>query len=54
MRFARSKGLGGFSMWSATRDKPYPGGARNSASATRGSIPRNEPAFAKAFAAARS
>ncbi|ARZ71847.1 sugar hydrolase [Streptomyces albireticuli] len=54
VRFARAKGLGGLSMWSATRDKPCPGGARNSASATCSSIPQDELAFTKAFAAYRN
>lgn len=53
-RFARSKGLGWLSMWSATRDKPCPDGARNAASATCSSIPQDELAFTKAFAAFQS
>ncbi|MBT2382956.1 cellulose binding domain-containing protein [Streptomyces sp. ISL-11] len=51
--FARSKGLGWLSMWSATRDKQCPGGAQNSASATCSSILQDELAFTKAFAALR-
>ncbi|MCD9195096.1 hypothetical protein [Streptomyces albireticuli] len=54
VRFGRSKGPGRLSMWSATRDKPRPGGARNPASATFSSIPPNEPAFTRAFGAYRS
>ncbi|KJY43409.1 sugar hydrolase [Streptomyces sp. NRRL B-1568] len=49
--FARSKGLGWLSMWSAARDKPCPGGPQNSASATCSSIPQDAFAFSKAFAA---
>lgn len=52
--FARSKGIGWLSMWSATRDKQCPGGAQNSASATCSSIPQDEFAFTKAFAAGQS
>ncbi|MCA6092176.1 cellulose binding domain-containing protein [Streptomyces sp. SCA3-4] len=48
--FARSKGLGWLSMWSAARDKPCPGGPQNSASATCSSIQQDELAFTKAFA----
>ncbi|MFI9201125.1 cellulose binding domain-containing protein [Streptomyces sp. NPDC053048] len=51
VRFARSKGIGRLSMWSATRDKQCPGGAQNSASATCSSIRQDELAFTKAFAA---
>ncbi|MEU7136043.1 cellulose binding domain-containing protein [Streptomyces sp. NPDC046261] len=50
--FARSKGIGWLSMWSAARDKQCPGGAQNSASATCSSILQDEFAFTKAFAAA--
>ncbi|MFI9237231.1 cellulose binding domain-containing protein [Streptomyces sp. NPDC053079] len=52
--FARSKGIGWLSMWSATRDKPCPGGAQNSASATCSSIAQDEFAFTKAFAAGQT
>ncbi|MFI1972449.1 sugar hydrolase [Streptomyces cinnamoneus] len=48
--FARSKGIGWLSMWSAARDKPCPGGPQNSASATCSSIQQDESAFSKAFA----
>ncbi|MEV4927907.1 glycoside hydrolase family 18 protein [Streptomyces roseoverticillatus] len=51
VKFARSKGLGWLSMWSATRDKQCPGGAQNSASATCSSVLQGEFAFTKAFAA---
>ncbi|MFF4724547.1 cellulose binding domain-containing protein [Streptomyces mirabilis] len=49
--FARSKGLGWLSMWSATRDKQCPGGAKNSADATCSSIVQDAGAFSKAFGA---
>ncbi|MCT9104735.1 cellulose binding domain-containing protein [Streptomyces mirabilis] len=49
--FAKSKGLGWLSMWSATRDKQCPGGAKNSADATCSSIVQDAGAFAKAFGA---
>ncbi|MFF3559016.1 cellulose binding domain-containing protein [Streptomyces sp. NPDC002574] len=49
--FAKSKGLGWLSMWSATRDKQCPGGAKNSADATCSSIVQDASAFSKAFAA---
>ncbi|MFG2458292.1 cellulose binding domain-containing protein [Streptomyces sp. NPDC048523] len=49
--FARAKGLGGLSMWSATRDKQCPGGAKPSADATCSSIVQDASAFTKAFAA---
>ncbi|MGW2819487.1 glycoside hydrolase family 18 protein [Streptomyces sp. NPDC001443] len=49
--FARSKGLGGLSMWSATRDKQCAGGAKNVADATCSSIAQSDSAFSKAFAA---
>jgi hypothetical protein len=51
--FARSKGLGWLSMWSATRDKQCPGGAKNSADPTCSSIAQDPYAFSKAFAAYR-
>ncbi|MFD7990626.1 glycoside hydrolase family 18 protein [Streptomyces mexicanus] len=51
--FAQSKGLGWLSMWSATRDKQCPGGAKNSADPTCSSIAQDPYAFSKAFAAYR-
>ncbi|MEU5332248.1 cellulose binding domain-containing protein [Streptomyces asoensis] len=49
--FAKSKGLGRLSMWSATRDKQCAGGAKSSADATCSSILQSDSAFSKAFAA---
>ncbi|MFJ3418430.1 cellulose binding domain-containing protein [Streptomyces sp. NPDC086082] len=49
--FAKSKGLGGLSMWSATRDKQCAGGAQPTADATCSSIVQGANAFSKAFAA---
>jgi hypothetical protein len=49
--FAKSKGLGWLSMWSAARDKQCPGGAKNSADATCSSIVQDAGAFSKAFGA---
>ncbi|OIJ96873.1 glycoside hydrolase family 18 protein [Streptomyces monashensis] len=49
--FAKSKGLGGLSMWSAARDKQCPGGAKNSADPTCSSIIQSPFAFSKAFGA---
>ncbi|WUD75167.1 cellulose binding domain-containing protein [Streptomyces sp. NBC_00510] len=49
--FARSKGLGWLSMWSGTRDKQCPGGAKNVADATCSSILQEAGAFSKALAA---
>ncbi|MFJ1804737.1 MULTISPECIES: cellulose binding domain-containing protein [unclassified Streptomyces] len=49
--FAKAKGLGWLSMWSATRDKQCPGGAKNFADATCSSIVQADSAFSKAFAA---
>ncbi|WP_199828873.1 chitinase, partial [Streptomyces sp. NRRL B-24085] len=49
--FARAKGLGWLSMWSATRDKQCPGGAKPSADATCSSVVQGPFAFSKAFAA---
>ncbi|MDH6450409.1 MULTISPECIES: cellulose binding domain-containing protein [unclassified Streptomyces] len=49
--FAKAKGLGGLSMWSATRDKQCPGGAKPSADATCSSIAQEAFAFSRAFAA---
>ena len=51
VEFAKSKGLGGLSMWSATRDKACPGGPKPSADATCSSVDQEDDAFAKAFAA---
>ncbi|WP_327315268.1 glycoside hydrolase family 18 protein [Streptomyces sp. NBC_01235] len=48
--FAKSKGLGRLSMWSATRDKQCAGGAKNHADATCSSILQADSAFSKAFA----
>ncbi|MFE3636289.1 cellulose binding domain-containing protein [Streptomyces sp. NPDC059168] len=47
--FAKSKGLGWLSMWSATRDKQCAGGTKPTADATCSSITQDEFAFAKAF-----
>ncbi|MFE6826086.1 cellulose binding domain-containing protein [Streptomyces sp. NPDC057690] len=49
--FAKAKGLGPLSMWSATRDKQCAGGAKNYADATCSSIVQTDSAFSKAFAA---
>ncbi|MEU6144237.1 cellulose binding domain-containing protein [Streptomyces sp. NPDC047081] len=49
--FAKSKGLGWLSMWSATRDKQCDGGAKNFADATCSSIVQDKYAFSKAFGA---
>lgn len=51
VKFAQAKGLGGLSMWSATRDKACPGGPKPSADATCSSIDQENDAFSKAFAA---
>lgn len=51
VNFAKSKGLGWLSMWSATRDKQCSGGAKNYADATCSSILQDQHAFSKAFAA---
>jgi hypothetical protein len=48
--FAKQKNLAWLSMWSATRDKPCPGGAQQWASATCSSIAQSELDFTKAFA----
>ncbi|MEV6834282.1 cellulose binding domain-containing protein [Streptomyces sp. NPDC051133] len=47
--FAKSKGLGGLSMWSAARDKSCDGGAKNSADPTCSSVVQDRFAFSKAF-----
>ena len=49
--FAKSKGLGWLSMWSATRDKQCSGGAKSTADATCSSIVQDANAFSKAFGA---
>ncbi|WP_329526464.1 glycoside hydrolase family 18 protein [Streptomyces sp. NBC_01462] len=49
--FAKSKGLGWLSMWSASRDKQCAGGAKNSADATCSSVVQDAGAFSKAFGA---
>ncbi|AKN69622.1 sugar hydrolase [Streptomyces sp. PBH53] len=51
VNFAKSKGLGGLSMWSATRDKECAGGTKPTADATCSSITQEKFAFSKAFAA---
>ncbi|MER6528486.1 cellulose binding domain-containing protein [Streptomyces sp. NPDC001508] len=51
--FAKSKGIGGLSMWSATRDKQCAGGAKPTADATCSSIVQDPFAFSEAFAAYR-
>ncbi|MFF9166369.1 MULTISPECIES: cellulose binding domain-containing protein [unclassified Streptomyces] len=51
VNFAKSKGLGWLSMWSATRDKACAGGPKPSADATCSSIAQDPSAFSKAFAA---
>ncbi|MEU9990370.1 cellulose binding domain-containing protein [Streptomyces sp. NPDC048045] len=49
VNFAKSKGLGGLSMWSATRDKQCDGGTKPTADATCSSIAQDKFAFSKAF-----
>ena len=51
VNFAKSKGLGWLSMWSATRDKQCDGGSKPTADATCSSITQDKSAFAKAFGA---
>ncbi|MFE7269900.1 cellulose binding domain-containing protein [Streptomyces sp. NPDC057623] len=51
VRFARSKGLGWLSMWSATRDQQCAGGEKPAADATCSSILQEKFAFSKEFAA---
>ncbi|MEU9183182.1 cellulose binding domain-containing protein [Streptomyces sp. NPDC048484] len=51
VNFAKSKGIGWLSLWSATRDKQCPGGTKPSADATCSSILQDANAFSKAFAA---
>jgi hypothetical protein len=52
--FAKSKGLGWLSMWSAARDKQCAGGAKPTADATCSSIVQDANAFSKAFVAYNS
>jgi hypothetical protein len=47
--FAKEKNLAWTSMWSATRDKPCPGGPQSTAGPTCSSIDQQADAFAKAF-----
>ncbi|WP_028808585.1 cellulose binding domain-containing protein [Streptomyces canus] len=49
--FAKAKGLGLLSMWSATRDKQCSGGAKPSADASCSSVVQDPFAFSKAFGA---
>ena len=51
VKFAKEKGLGWLSMWSATRDKQCDGGAKPTADATCSSIVQEPLAFTKAFGA---
>ncbi|MFJ2261898.1 cellulose binding domain-containing protein [Streptomyces sp. NPDC087844] len=51
VNFAKAKGLGRLSLWSATRDKQCAGGTKPSADATCSSILQDANAFSKAFAA---
>ncbi|MFK4149420.1 cellulose binding domain-containing protein [Streptomyces sp. NPDC004065] len=51
VNFAKSKGIGWLSMWSATRDKQCAGGTKPTADATCSSITQDAFAFAKAFGA---
>ncbi|MGV9343941.1 glycoside hydrolase family 18 protein [Streptomyces spiralis] len=51
VNFAKSKGLGWLSMWSATRDKQCSGGTKPTADATCSSITQDPFAFSKAFGA---
>ncbi|MGW2331278.1 chitinase [Streptomyces sp. NPDC001700] len=51
VRFARTKGLGKLSMWSATRDKQCAGGAQKSASAICSSVEQDALAFTKELGA---
>ncbi|MGQ4418155.1 cellulose binding domain-containing protein [Streptomyces sp. SAS_269] len=51
VNFAKSKGLGWLSMWSAARDKQCDGGTKPTADATCSSITQDKSAFAKAFGA---
>ncbi|MFI7399106.1 cellulose binding domain-containing protein [Streptomyces sp. NPDC049541] len=49
--FAKAKGLGGLSMWSATRDQQCAGGTKPTADAGCSSITQDKFAFSKAFGA---
>jgi dihydrodipicolinate reductase len=49
--FAQSKSLAGLSMWSATRDKPCPGGSTGFAQATCSSIDQQQFDFTRTFGA---
>ncbi|WP_432097602.1 cellulose binding domain-containing protein [Streptomyces sp. bgisy100] len=49
VRFAEDRKLGGLSMWSSTRDKPCPGGPKNTADATCSSLTQDEFAFTRAL-----
>ncbi|MEU9453734.1 cellulose binding domain-containing protein [Streptomyces sp. NPDC048277] len=49
--FAKSKGLGWLSMWSATRDQQCPGGTKPTADATCSSVAQDKYAFSNAFKA---
>jgi hypothetical protein len=51
VNFAKSKGLGWLSMWSATRDQSCAGGTKPTADATCSSIAQDKFAFSKAFGA---
>ncbi|MFJ6082892.1 cellulose binding domain-containing protein [Streptomyces sp. NPDC092369] len=51
VNFAKSKGLGWLSMWSAGRDQQCAGGTKPTADATCSSILQDKFAFSKAFAA---
>ncbi|MEU1268886.1 cellulose binding domain-containing protein [Streptomyces sp. NPDC005799] len=53
VNFAKSKGLGWLSMWSATRDQSCAGGTKPTADATCSSIAQDKFAFSKAFGAFR-
>ncbi|SCK55796.1 chitinase [Streptomyces sp. WMMB 322] len=48
-KFADRKKLGGLSMWSATRDKPCPGGPNSKAQATCSGIGKKADAFMRAL-----
>ncbi|MFI1537640.1 glycoside hydrolase family 18 protein [Streptomyces anandii] len=51
VNFAKSKGIGWLSMWSAARDKQCAGGPKPTADATCSSITQDAFAFSKAFGA---
>jgi Glycosyl hydrolases family 18 len=50
--FARSKGLGGLSLWSGNRDRECPGGTKKSTDPTCSSVDQQPLAFTRAFAEA--